>query len=102
MKARCFNPNVKSYEDYGGRGIIVCPEWRDSFERFYKDMGSRPGPEYSLDREDNDGNYESGNCRWATKSEQNANKRYLKPRKCRCACNRGEGTCGDKPPRETA
>lgn len=71
---RCTNPNDASYHHYGGRGITVAPEWR-SFDRFYADVGSRPSPEYSIDRINNDGNYEPGNVRWATNKEQANNKR---------------------------
>lgn len=74
MKTRCRNPRCRIYKHYGGRGISVCERWQ-KFENFYADMGPRPGPEYSLDRIDNDGNYEPGNCQWAVKSQQNSNKR---------------------------
>jgi hypothetical protein len=82
MKYRCFNTSDAAYNDYGGRGITVCERWR-TFENFYADMGERPGPDYSLDRINNDGNYEPGNCRWATRSEQMLNKRKKK------VCKRG-------------
>ena len=75
MKQRCFNPNNTSYEIYGGRGIDVCLEWLD-FEPFYKDMGDKPSATYSIDRIDNDGNYEPGNCRWATSTQQNMNRSF--------------------------
>lgn len=74
MRQRCDNPDRREYPDYGGRGIRVCERWED-FANFYADMGDRPGPKYSLDRIDVDGNYEPGNVRWATRSEQNSNKR---------------------------
>jgi hypothetical protein len=72
MKDRCLNPRC---EGYGGRGITVCAEWANSFERFYGDVGSRPSEIHSLDRVDNDGNYEPGNVRWATRKEQANNTR---------------------------
>lgn len=75
MIARCENPKVERYPLYGGRGIKVCAQWRDSFEAFLTDMGRKPSPDYSIDRIDVDGNYEPGNCRWATNSEQQQNKR---------------------------
>lgn len=78
MKYRCLNPNSKSWDNYGGRGITVCEEWVQSFWKFYAHIGPRPGKGYSIDRIDNDGNYEPGNVRWATAKEQANNKR---PRK---------------------
>lgn len=77
---RCDNPNNPDYEDYGGRGIKFCQRWRGSngFINFLKDMGSRPGPGYTLERIDNDGNYEPGNCVWGTRKEQQNNTRKNK------------------------
>lgn len=72
---RCFNPSDASYRRYGGRGITVCDRWRDSFENFLADMGMKPSPELELERRDNDGNYEPDNCYWATRIQQQANKR---------------------------
>lgn len=74
MKQRCLNPSNAGYERYGGRGITVCDRWME-FGNFYVDMGSRPGPEYSIDRINVYGNYEPGNCRWATPLEQQRNTR---------------------------
>lgn len=74
MKNRCLNPNTTGYENWGGRGITVDPRWAASFEAFFKDMGERPAG-HSLDRINPDGNYEPGNCRWATRHTQRVNRR---------------------------
>jgi hypothetical protein len=73
MRQRCQNPAHHGYANYGGRGITVCERWRD-FGAFLADMGERPEG-LTLDRIDNDGNYEPGNCRWATALEQRHNQR---------------------------
>jgi hypothetical protein len=73
MKTRCNNPNFVGHKDYGGRGITYCDRWED-FVSFFEDMGERPEGT-SLDRIDNNGNYEPGNCRWATQVVQHNNKR---------------------------
>lgn len=75
MKKRVLCKTHKSYPDYGGRGIGIYPEWLASFEEFYRYVGPRPGKEYSLDRINNDGNYEPGNVRWATWNQQANNRR---------------------------
>lgn len=75
MKQRCTNQNLPRYSGWGGRGITVCQRWKDSFLTFYEDMGPRPPDKDSVERIDNDGNYEPGNCKWATWLEQSRNTR---------------------------
>lgn len=75
MLARCLNPRHKSYKDYGGRGIIVCARWLNSFEAFFEDMGPRPHPTSSIERENNSKGYTPDNCSWSTKREQARNRR---------------------------
>jgi len=81
MKQRCCNPNYEYYKNYGGRGIIICPEWLDDFLAFLQEMGPRPAKGYSVDRIDNNGNYEPGNVKWSTAKEQANNRRQRKSRK---------------------
>jgi len=77
IKKRCYSPKCNNYESYGGRGIRVCERWLNSFEAFRDDMGERPTPRHQLDRfPDNNGNYEPGNCRWATRTQNGRNTRH--------------------------
>jgi hypothetical protein len=77
IQPRCEDPENHAYAYYGGRGIRLCDRWK-VFENFLEDMGERPGSKYSLDRINNDGNYELANCRWATRSEQMRNSRQAR------------------------
>lgn len=75
MKQRCNDPAAQNYPWYGALGVRVCERWINSFADFLADMGAKPSSEHSIDRIDPFGNYEPGNCRWATRAEQSANKR---------------------------
>jgi hypothetical protein len=74
MRERCLSPRSADYYRYGGRGISICQRWLDSFDAFIADMGPRPSLAHSLDRINNEGDYEPGNCRWATHKEQGSNR----------------------------
>lgn len=87
IKRRCYRVKARDYANYGGRGIKVCAGWRSCFKAFYADMGERPSPQHQIDRKDGNGHYSCGhceeclsngwpaNCRWATRAEQNRNRR---------------------------
>lgn len=75
MKTRCYNVRSSAYPLYGGRGIVMCDQWRESFEAFYADMGDRPSTLHTIDRRDNDGPYNRGNCHWSTPKQQANNTR---------------------------
>lgn len=77
MHQRCKGNHPSGHRHYAGRGVSVCRQWAD-FENFLADMGPRPGPGFSIDRVDNNGNYEPGNCRWTTATEQARNRRTTK------------------------
>ncbi len=85
---RCTNETLPCYANYGGRGITVCERWRMSFLAFYEDMGRKPSRSHSIDRIDNNGNYEPSNCRWATPRQQ-----VLNSRKARYLTHNGETLC---------
>lgn len=75
MKDRCYNPNNKTYKDYGGRGVYICEEWKNSFEIFYQDMGPKPTPSSSIHRKDDSLCYCKESCIWASKKQQGREKR---------------------------
>lgn len=79
IKDRCLNTRYRDYPSYGGRGIRMDEVWAASFEAFFLDMGPRPGPGYSIDRKENNGDYVASNCRWATRSTQDRNRRSNVP-----------------------
>ena len=75
MKKRCYSPSSTAFHNYGARGITVCDRWRENFDHFLTDMGPKPSPKHSIDRINNDGHYEPGNCRWTTPDVQANNNR---------------------------
>lgn len=75
IKSRCYCQTATGFQNYGGRGISMCQRWRESFPAFLEDVGRRPSPKHSLDRIDNNGDYEPGNCEWVSHKHQANNKR---------------------------
>ncbi len=75
IQTRCYNSKTKAFKHYGGRGIVVCKRWLDSFDNFLSDMGNRPSKNHSIERINVNGNYEPSNCKWVTDKEQANNKR---------------------------
>lgn len=96
MKTRCTNPDFTGYQWYGARGITVCQRWLDSFDAFLEDMGERPEG-MSIDRINVNGNYEPGNCRWATPKQQRRNARHSKLTEADAASIRARLDAGEKP-----
>lgn len=90
---RCTNPSVHNYHRYGGRGISVCARWLHDFPSFLADMGPKPSRAHSIERKDNAGNYEPGNCCWATATEQAANRRPRVVTHCRRGHLKPPGRC---------
>jgi len=95
MKRRCFNTHDPKWRDYGGRGIKVDPRWAKDYKEFLKYVGRRPSPMHSLDRIDNDGNYEPGNVRWATARQQYHNRRTFQRKGWRQATKHAWGVVRD-------
>lgn len=91
MRRRCSNPACEDWENYGGRGIDVCPQWED-FATFLSDMGPRPSPQHTIERVNNERGYSPDNCVWATRAVQNKNRR---PRQPKSECARGHPLSGD-------
>jgi hypothetical protein len=91
MRRRCENPKAKDYPKYGGQGIRVCARWMKSFAAFLADVGLKPSPDLTLERIDNEKGYEPGNVRWATWTEQYANKRPMRWKKPYWRKTRDEG-----------
>jgi hypothetical protein len=85
MKQRCLNPQEPHYHNYGGRGITLCKRWEESFDNFIADVGRKPTPRHSIDRIDNNGNYEPSNVKWSTQTQQCRNKRISKYNKTGCS-----------------
>lgn len=92
IKVRCTNEKNPAFKYYGGRGISMCERWFDSFENFYADMGPKPTPKHSIDRINNDGNYEPSNCRWATAKQQMNNRRVSRKNRVSETASQGTAT----------